>query len=163
MFFSVVEILPVNLVQLLLSSIMIFTVFCLSHLPNQRRLSFLFIFQAIVCSMNILEGAEITRQYHLITPIFILAFGPILYFFVRNLVNAERLSLKNDLLHFLLAFIALPFTDYTQTIIALGSLSQIIYLLISVTLLTRYRVSSHAVRSDADSIQFNCLGCLRRY
>jgi AraC-like DNA-binding protein len=55
----------------------------------------------------------------------------------------------------LLAFIALPFTDYTQTIIALGSLSQIIYLLISVTLLTRYRVSSHAVRSDADSIQLS--------
>jgi hypothetical protein len=126
MFTSVIEILPVNLVQLLLASVMLFTVFCIFYLTKNRKLAPFFVFQTVVCLINILEGSYVTAEYHLISPIFTLAFGPILYLFVRDLVNAEKLSFNKISCHFLLATIALPFTQYTQVIIALGSLSQII-------------------------------------
>lgn len=155
MFISVIEVLPVNMVQLLLANIMIFTVLCIFHLPSNRQLAPLFVFQAMVCIVNVLEGGHITARYYLVSPIFILAFGPILYLFVRNLVNAQKLAIKQIIPHFILAGIALPFTVYTQTIIALGSLSQIIYLILCFKLLTRYQISSHGARSDASSLQLS--------
>lgn len=107
--------------------------------------------------MNVLEGTNTTTQYYLITPLFTLIIGPILYFFIRSLVNDTALKMQEKGAHFILAFLALSFTQYTQLIIAFGTLSQIIYLLLSFGLIARYHATAKAIASDADRYKLTWL------
>ena len=136
---------------------MSFAALLIWNLKRYRSLAIFFIFQAVLSTMNVLEETNITKQYYLVTPVFTLIIGPILYFFIRSLVNEAVLKGKNKGKHFIFAFLALPFTEYTQFIIACGTLSQIIYLLLCFRLLARYHNISKAVSSDADRYKLTWL------
>lgn len=144
-----IELLPVHIVQIIFACQVSFIALLIWNKDRYRSLATFFVFQAALSVMNVLEGTNITNQYHLVTPALTLVIGPILYFFIRSLVNDVALTTQEKGMHFILAIIALPFTHYTQLIIALGTLSQVLYLMLSFRLLTRYHKTSKAVSSDA--------------
>jgi len=110
---------------------------------------------ALLMTFNLLEELRISTQFLFITPSFTLLMGPILYFMVMSLVNAPESSHWNWLTHCIPALISLPFTSHLQWVVAFGSLSQLVYLVISYKLLRRYNAANLNTRSDALSLQLN--------
>lgn len=153
MFLQYIEILPINLLQIIFCTLTSFGALLIWHIKSYRSLAVFFVYQFVLMLLNFLEETKITNSFHLITPVLTLVVGPLLYFFIRSLVNEKVLSYSKKSGHLIPALIALPFTDFTQPIIALGTVSQIIYLTASFRLLNRYHVASMAVRSDADSMK----------
>lgn len=152
-----INLLPVNILQIVFACQIGFIALVIWNQKRYRSLAVFFVFQAVLSGMNVLEGINATRQYYLVTPAFTLLIGPILYFFIRSLVNDIVLTTREKAAHFMLALFALPFTQYTQLIIAVGTLSQVVYLLISFRLIARYHATSKAVSSDADRYKLTWL------
>ncbi|MFT5298916.1 MAG: AraC-like DNA-binding protein [Colwellia sp.] len=152
-----IELIPINIVQIIFASQMSFAAILIWHFKRYRYLAIFFIFQAILSAMNVLEATNTSEQYYLITPVFTLIMGPILYFLIRSLVNEIDLKGSKKWSHFILPILALPFTEYTQFIVASGTLSLVVYLSLSFSLLTRYHHASKAVSSIADSYQLTWL------
>ncbi|WP_448568925.1 helix-turn-helix domain-containing protein [Thalassotalea ganghwensis] len=100
-----------------------------------------------------MEELNITKPYFFITPAFTLLMGPIFYYASQNLVSNRVLPNQRIALHCLPAVASLPFTQYVELIIVLGSLSQIIYLFHSYKLLRRYENAALNSRSDELSIR----------
>lgn len=152
MLMQIIQIYPVNLLQVAFVTLAIMGAGIIWKSKIYRSLAFFFIYQAVLMLMNFMEETRLTIIPYLITPVFTLLVGPLLYFFVRSLVHEKVLSMMPRTLHLIPMLAALPFTHFTQTVIAFGTFSQIIYLLLSFQLLNRYHKASLAVRSDADSM-----------
>jgi len=153
MFLQYIELLPINLLQIIFSTLTSFGALLIWDVKIYRSLAIFFIYQSVLMLLNFLEETNITKQFYLITPVFTLVVGPLLYFFIRSLVNEKFLSDSKKCAHMIPMLMALPFTDFTQTVIALGTVSQTLYLAASFRLINRYHVASMAVRSDADSME----------
>jgi AraC-like DNA-binding protein len=153
MFLQYIEILPINLLQIVFATLTSFGALLIWNNKIYRSLAVFFIYQSILMLMDFFEETKITNTFHLITPVFTLMIGPLLYFFIRSLVNVKEFSFAKKCTHLLPMLVALPFTDFTQRVIILGTISQVFYLVASFRLLHRYHVTSMAVRSDADSMK----------
>lgn len=97
---------------------------------------------------NLLEELEITREWHLVTPIFLLAHGPSFYLFTKGTVLGEKFK-QHQLFHFIPCLIALPFTEWTQTIIAIASLSQFVYTGVLIHGALRHKKAAISTQSDS--------------
>mgnify|MGYP000508545206 CR=1 FL=1 len=147
-----IELYPVNILQIVFAFTAAFGALLIWNQDRYRGLANFFIYLAALMLLNLLEETQVTREFYLITPIFTLLHGPLIYFFIRTLVNDKSLSTIPSYSHFIAMFLALPFTEHVQQVVAVGTVSQIIYLVISFQLLRRYHVASMAMRSDADSL-----------
>lgn len=150
-----ITLLPVNILQFSFLATALFSIFIIWHLPQVRSVIFLLLLAILSASFNLLEELNITRQWHLVTPIFIIATGPVFYLFIKKLVNQEPLWQWRDNLHLIPCLIALPFTNWVQSIIAIGTLNQIIYGVLTLKLIYRYHRAIYANRSDADSLRID--------
>lgn len=150
-----IELLPVNLLQVVFTCVAALGATLIWHLKRFRALAIYFLFNAVLMSFNLAEELNITRSSYLLTPALTLATGPLLYFFIRGAVNHKVLHASTIFLHFLPMTLALPFTANVQQVIAVGTVSQLLYLAACFHLLYRYHLASLAVRSDADSLTLN--------
>ncbi|KTF17910.1 helix-turn-helix domain-containing protein [Pseudoalteromonas sp. H105] len=157
MILHTLELFPVHIVQIVFACQVSFVALLIWDKERYRSLAFFFIFQAMLSVMNVLEGTNTTTQYYLVTPVFTLVIGPMLYFFIRSLVNDVAMTPKQKSAHFVAALVTLPFTQYTQLIVAFGTLSQLLYLALSFRIITRYHNTANAVSSDADRYKLNWL------
>ncbi|WP_196140828.1 AraC family transcriptional regulator [Aliikangiella sp. G2MR2-5] len=107
----------------------------------------------LLMTFNLLEERDISKQFLFITPSFTLLMGPILYFMVMSLASAPGLSHWNWLKHCIPALLSIPFTSHLQWVVALGSISQLMYLVASYRLLQRYDLAVFNSRSDAEALQ----------
>ncbi|WP_371189217.1 helix-turn-helix domain-containing protein [Thalassotalea maritima] len=105
--------------------------------------------------INIVEETGITRDWYLISPVFIILFGPATYLAAKYALNS-RLN-KQDYWHLLPALIALPFTSYVHVIIALGTLWRVIYAFLTASMLINYKKHMDEQRSDSDEYSLNWL------
>ncbi|MFT6099322.1 MAG: AraC-like DNA-binding protein [Arenicella sp.] len=106
---------------------------------------------------NFSEETGFLKQTTLITPIFTLITGPAFYLFVKHLVYSDAQWRTRDLYHFLPAILSIPFTAYTQHVIAAGSLSLVIYGVASYRLLNKYSRASKQMSSAALDMRLNWL------
>ena len=148
---------PVNILQIIFCIQSLFAIVILFPMQNNRRLIYLLIASAVLMLFNFLEELQITSGIYLITPSFSLLFGPLFYFFVRQLTLNELTAQSPLYYHFVPAIISLLFTHYVQFVIALGTVSQIAYFILSLQLLNTYKKACFDTRSDAFSLQLNWL------
>ncbi|MCJ8319622.1 MAG: AraC family transcriptional regulator [Colwellia sp.] len=148
-----IQIQPTNIVQFIFVFQMIFGSFLIWKNVRYRGLCYLLILAACSMVFNLLEEVVNTREWYLITPIFLLGKGPLFYLFVYHLIYPEKLLNNKRFIHLLPLLIALPFTQWTQLVIGLGTLSQLIYAYLSIQLIFAYHRASFSMRSDADSLQ----------
>ena len=153
MLMQTIELYPVNLLQVAFFTLASIGAVLIWKSRIYRSLSYFFLYQSVLMLLNFAEETRILTPFYLITPVFTLLVGPLLYFFVRSLVHENEFSNSQKLIHLLPMFVALPFTEFTQSVIALGTVSQFTYLVLSFRLLNRYHNASMAVRSDADSMK----------
>lgn len=152
-----IELLPVNLLQVIFTFVAALGAVLIWNLKRFRALAFYFLFNAVLMLFNLLEEMQVTSPFYLLTPALTLVTGPLVYFFIRGAVNHKSLPSSVIALHFLPMALALPFTAHVQFVIALGTVSQLLYLSACFHLLYRYHTASMAMRSDADSLTLNWL------
>ncbi len=129
-----------------------FSLFALALVYNKTRLNSaapLLLLLFLGGLFNLLEELDITRDIHLITPVFLLAKGPAFYIFTRNLLLNQGLE-QRQLMHFLPSLVALPFTGWPQIIIAIATVSQAGYTLALFKVAARYHSAGAASQSDSN-------------
>lgn len=148
---------PVNLLQIIFCIQLVFAITLLFPKQNNRRLIYLLVASASLMIFNLLEERHITSNLYLITPSFSLIFGPLFYFFVRQLALNEISAKPGQIYHFLPALISLFLTQHVQFVLALGTISQLLYFTFSLKLLKSYKLACFDTRSDALSLQLDWL------
>lgn len=155
MMLAPIELLPVNSVQLLMLFVSLLAIAMLRGQPRYTGLVLAFLVQALAVLFNFLEELRFVPVF--VTPAMSLAGGPSLYLFVRVLVRPEQPLAWRDAVHFVPAFIALFFASYIGWVLALGALSQLIYLKLSLVLLLRYERAIKERRADSERLQLRWL------
>jgi hypothetical protein len=153
MFSQTLTLHPYNVLELAFAAVAGFGALLIWNLPRYRALTVFFIFQSVLMLLNNWEESRPIDTFWLVTPVFTLAKGPLLYLFIRSMVNERRLSRLRLYLHFLPMLLALPLTIDPQFVIAFGTLSQLIYLALSFRLLRRYHRAARQFRADADALE----------
>ena len=144
---------PVNILQFIFVFQALFGALLIASNSRYRGLLLMAILLAIAMSFNLLEELNVTREVYLVTPIFTLGKGPVFYLFVYRLVFPHKAFTYKTLLQAMPMLVALPLTQWPQVIIALGTLSQLIYAGLVLHLIYKYHQASAEMRSDADALQ----------
>ncbi len=144
-----------NLLQCIYIAICVFIIFAVWPHKRLRSINYLLVLVIVAMSFNLLEELNITREYYLITPIFLLAKGPAFFLFVQKLIYRQPIIERSALLHFVPMLLAIPFTQWPQMVIAVGTMSQLIYAALTYSLIRRYHVASYATQSNAFSLSIN--------
>lgn len=144
-----------NLLQCIYIAICVFIIFAVWPHRRLRSIYYLLVLVIVAMSFNLLEELNITRDYYLITPIFLLAKGPAFFLFVQKLIYRQPIIDRSALLHFVPMLLAIPFTQWPQMVIAVGTMSQLIYAALTYSLIKRYHVASYATQSNAFSLSIN--------
>lgn len=152
-----VTLLPVNILQIVFLFFALVGLLVCIQLPRIKSFTFILILIAFGMVFNLLEQLNITRELYLITPIFILAKGPAFYLFVKKYVYQQSLLSDNSYRHFFPMLCALPFTAWTQHVIAIGTISQVIYAVLIIRLINTYHRGAYAKHSDADAMNIQWL------
>ena len=147
----------VNILQIIFGVQCLFSIVILFPQKNNRRLIHLLFASAALMFFNLLEELKITHEFYLITPSFSLIFGPLFYYFVRQLALNELTQDIALLYHFIPALLSLFFTNYVQLVLALGTISQVAYFALSLKILKIYKKASFDTQSDAFSLQLDWL------
>jgi AraC-like DNA-binding protein len=147
----------VNLVQVLFSALCVYGILLLWVLPRFKALCLLLTLEALLMAFNFSEETGLFEKVFLVTPVFTLCTGPAFYLFVKHLVYADARWQRPNLLHFISALLALPFTNFTQSVVSVGSLSLLTYGVISYRLLGKYLRASKQMSSVALDMQLNWL------
>lgn len=155
MMLAPIELLPVNIAQLLMLFVSLLSIAMLRGQPRYTGLVLAFSVQALAVLFNFLEELRFVPVF--VTPAMSLAGGPGLYLFVRVLVRPERPLTWRDSAHFVPALIALLFAHYIVWVLAIGALSQLIYLKLSLLLLLRYQRAIKERRADTERLQLRWL------
>lgn len=155
MMLAPIELLPVNIVQLLMLFVSLLAIAMLRGQPRYTGLVLAFLVQALAVLFNFLEELRFVPVF--VTPAMSLAGGPSLYLFVRVLVRPEQPLAWRDAVHFVPALIALFFASHIGWVLAIGALSQLIYLKLSLVLLLRYERAIKERRADTERLQLRWL------
>lgn len=113
---------------------------------------------SVAAIANVLEDLQLSRELHLVSPIFVLGYGPALYFAVKRLISGS--TGYRMMWHFLPMLLILPFTAHTQSIIAIGTVWRIVYAVLTLKLIVDFNRQLTAQRSDAAEISLAWLGWL---
>ena len=149
---SPLTLLPVNVLQVTV----IFCSFLMAAMiwpqPRLRGLLLLLGMYSFLMLFNLLEETGITRHLLMVTPVFSLLLGPVCYLLVRRLAYAKARLRWRDGIHAIPAVLLLPLAGQVQLVLALGTVSQLLYLAVAVRLLWQYQQSLRSERSDADRL-----------
>ncbi|MCW8093340.1 helix-turn-helix domain-containing protein [Alteromonas sp. ASW11-130] len=145
----------VNLIHASSFSVCILGGMLLWRVHNCRGIALLLYLVAFASFVNIAEETGITRDIYLISPIFIMLFGPAFYLAVKKLTG-EPLD-KKYMLHFLPVVPVIFMTENVQLVIAIGTIWRLCYAYLTVVCLLSYKKLLDQERSDADDFSFRWL------
>ena len=148
---------PVNVVEVVFMALCLFGIILLWSKPRFRGICLLFALEIVLMAFNFSEETQLFNQGYLITPALTLTTGPAFYLFVKHLVFEDHRWSASQLVHFVPTVIALFFTRQTAAVIAVGSVSLVIYGVLAYRLLLRYRVASHQSSAAAREMRLDWL------
>jgi len=110
---------------------------------------------ALGSCINILEESGLTREIYLISPVFIMIFGPMTYLAAKLMINKELK--KAQWWHLFPVIPLLFFTPYTYFVIGIGTVWRLAYALLTIILLLKYKRTMDEERSDSYDFSLNWL------
>lgn len=120
-----------------------------------RGLAILLVLIAAAACINILEESGLTRDIYLISPVFILLFGPVTYLAAKLLI--DKTLAKTQLWHLFPAILIILFTSHIQAVIAIGTVWRLVYAFLTMLMILKYKGSLDEQRSDSDDFSLNWL------
>lgn len=148
----------ISLLHACMLSISIMGCLMFFNAPGYRGICVLLALVSASSIFNVLEDLHVSRELHLVSPIFVLGYGPALYFAVRRLIIGP--IGYQAAWHFLPILLVLPFTAHTQTIIAVGTVWRIAYAVLTLQLIITFNRQLTKQRSDAYEVSLAWLGWL---
>jgi AraC-like DNA-binding protein len=146
---------PAALLEVLIAFVSAYGALLIWNLPRYRALAHYLLFY--LAALMVLNLYEASRSGFLITPVFTLVKGPLLYLFMRAMVNEKPLRGMALYGQFAPPVALVLLRGSFEAALLLGSVSQIIYLSLSFRLLHRYHSAAQAFRSDAESLKLTWL------
>ncbi len=144
----------VNYIQIIFASQASLGAILLLKHPRYQGLVALLISVSCLMLFNLNEELKIFDSLPLITPAFVLLNGPLWYLFVRQLTQSNKAWCSHDWLHLIPAVLALIFSNsWPQTVILLGTISQLVYIFHAIKLVRKYHHQSMQQCSDAIEMQ----------
>jgi AraC-like DNA-binding protein len=122
---------------------------------HYRQICILLLLVIISSTFNLLEELNITRNLYLVTPIFIIGFGPAIYLAITEILG-DKIGWSSAW-HFTPMLIALPFTSYPEIVIAFGTLWRLIYAVLSLNKMFSFQKEVVTHRSDSYELSMNWL------
>ena len=144
----------VNLIQAATVGASVLAGMLLWRYPAFKGVSTLFGLVALASIINILEESGLTRDLYLLSPIFVMLFGPAIYLAIKRLTGPLEQTLW---LHLLPVLPLVLMTTQVQLVIALGSVWRLAYAFFTATMLWQYKRSLEQERSDADDFSVTWL------
>ncbi len=148
----------ISLLHASMLSVSILGCLMLFNAPAYRGVCVLLALVSASSIFNVLEDLQVSRELHLVSPIFVLGYGPALYFAVRRLIIGP-IGYQASW-HFLPMLLVLPFTTHTQLIIAVGTVWRIAYAVLTLQLIIAFNRQLTKQRSDANEVSLAWLGWL---
>lgn len=145
----------INLIQAGIVTIGVLGSVLLWRVTAFRGLSGLLALIALAAVINILEETGVTRDIYLISPVFILLFGPATYL-ATKLAIEKRVNVV-QLWHLFPVLPLLFFTSHVHVVIAIGTLWRVVYTIFIARLLLLYKRRLDAERSDSDEFSLQWL------
>ncbi|WMS87934.1 helix-turn-helix domain-containing protein [Pleionea litopenaei] len=149
---------PGNLVNLAQILLIYASVLGIALLVPKRRFLGLTLFSVfIILSMflNLLEEIGPLKKIWLVTPALLLLKGPLYYLVVYTMVSTAPNLPKGYWLHLIPSIVSILLTAWPQWIIAVATVSQIIYLYYAAKLIKFYQTTTENHRSDAIDLTLN--------
>ncbi|NOU51956.1 helix-turn-helix transcriptional regulator [Pseudoalteromonas sp. JBTF-M23] len=146
----------VSLLQVVFAFMSAFGAALVFQVAKFRLLALFLAFQSVLCVLNIAENNALLAEV-LITPAFTLLFGPLLYLLVSSLTGDEPKVNVKTAAHFIPALLALSFTSQVQTVVLLGTLSQLVYIFVCFIKLGQYHSLLKSVSSQVDTYSLKWL------
>jgi len=143
----------VNFLQISLLTLSLMGIFILQSYRQYRQVCILLLLVIISAVFNLLEELNITRELYLVTPIFILGFGPAIYLAIAEILG-DKVEWSNAW-HYSPMLIALPFTAYPEIVIAVGTLWRLVYAVLSLNKMVVFHKNIVKQRSDSDELSMN--------
>ncbi|NVJ51066.1 MAG: helix-turn-helix transcriptional regulator [Gammaproteobacteria bacterium] len=143
---------PGNLVNVAQVLLIYASILGIALLVPKKRFLGLTLFSAFIIlsmSLNLLEEIGPLKRIWLVTPALLLLKGPLYYLIVYKMVSDSPNFPKGYWLHLLPSMISVLLTAWPQWIIAVATLSQIIYLSFAAKLINIYQTKTRDNRSDA--------------
>lgn len=145
----------VNLIQSATISASVLGALLIYRKPACGGVAVLLLLVAFASAVNILEETGITRAYYLLSPVFIMLFGPAIYLAIKQYLFGDLKAI--DALHLLPVVPVLFFTEHVQAVIALGTVWRLGYAVLTANLLLKYKQQLDEQRSDTQEYTFRWL------
>ena len=147
----------INLIQagIIASSLLGGSLLWLTKSKEFRGIAVLLFLIAFASSINILEESGLTRDWYLISPVFIMLFGPATYLAVKLLLDKKLAPIQ--WWHLFPVIPILMFTSYLHAVIAIGTVWRVSYAFITALLLFQYKRILDEERSDSDDFSLSWL------
>lgn len=142
----------VNLIQASTVTVCLLGSVLLWQKAQTRPIACLFGLTAVASLINILEETGLTRDIILISPIFIMLFGPATYLAIKAFIT--RNVTKFDYWHLAPVVLFFIFTPSIQVTIAIGTVWRLAYSVMSMLLLLKYKKQLEQQRSDSGEYSF---------
>lgn len=147
------EINPVNLVQAAGLTISLFSLYLLRDHRHYAIIKVLLMFSGLSAVTNFAEEVLGSRDWYLVSPVYLLGIGPLFYLSVVSLTQNK--NHPRYLVHLFPMFLALPFTVYPQWVIAMGSLWFVAYGWLTYHAASRFEQRIRAENSNAESLSLH--------
>lgn len=142
-----------NVIHIAFAAVSILGILLVLGKPQFKALILLLAAHALQQSFNLVEDLDIFPPDFVITPAFGLAYGPLHYLFVKNMLYG-RLSLAREVIHLLPFFFGLFLTHWWWQELALGFVLLLIYLAAAFRLLRRYEQFAAELTSAGEQYNF---------
>lgn len=151
---------PLNFVNLIQSALVATGILgglllWLTKTKEFKGIAFLLFTIALGSCINILEETGLTKEIYLISPVFIMLFGPMTYLAAKLLIDKELN--KVQWWHLSPVIPLLFFTSYTYFVIGIGTIWRFAYAFLTITLLLKYKRTMDEERSDSEDFSLNWL------
>ena len=120
-----------------------------------RGISLLLALIALAAGINIAEESGLTRDIYLVSPVFIMLFGPATFLAIKLVINKHLM--RKELWHLSPALPLLLFTAHTDIVIGISTAWRLAYAALTVSLLLQHKRSLDEQRSDADDFSLSWL------
>ncbi len=142
-----------DIIKVQLTTVCILGASFLQH-KSYQGFRLLLVIAGVGLSIELIQSMFSLYPNYPVATVFTLAYGPAYLLFIRGVLHSEQLR-SNDILHFIPALSALVILHSPQFIIALGTVSQLIYGGLVLRSIARYHQNVGASSSDADGFRVN--------
>lgn len=140
----------VNIIQVSMFTLCLFGLLLLLRFRPYRQICLLLGLVVLASLFNLWEEAGDLKQIHLVTPIFVLGFGPAIYLAVKGLLGEKIVAFHY--VHFAPMLLALPFTATPSIVLAVGTLWRLAYSALTLKKLLQFKSSIVNFRSDTEDL-----------